>query len=173
MPDRKRKAAMFASLGAAVVVVAVIVFLVLNASGRQHAGQNSEQSQPSATSGAPKPVPGSAAPEELGKAKTDSPVTNFNAAGKVVTDFFNSPGSDTSWNVLTPAAKKVFGTQQDFQQYWTQHKIDSYDTARADSRGPNADGSLTMNLNVNGVRYGYRIVTSGGQLLIDSNMRLQ
>jgi serine/threonine protein kinase len=178
-PDIKRKAVLFASLGAAVVVVAVIVFLALNSGSSGNntgaAGSTAPTSSSSAGTSRPSPsgAPTSAAPAELGQAVTDSPVTNFSAAGLVVTGFFDNHGSDAAWNVLTPAAKNVFGTQQEFQQYWAQHKVTDYTTARADSGRTNDDGSLTMNLTVNGTRYGYRIVNSGGQLLIDADTRLQ
>ncbi|HEY3709707.1 MAG TPA: protein kinase [Amycolatopsis sp.] len=175
--DTKRKMAILAGGAAAVVVVAVVVFLVLsngtsNDKGAPPAGQ---QPQTSNSAGAPNSAsspPSSNAPAGLDQTPTEGKVTDFGGAGKMVADgFFNNPSG--GWSYLTPAAQAAYGDQQSFQQYWATNKVSAYSYAHADSNGNNADGSLTMNLTVNGVRRGYRVVLIGGQMLIDSDTRLE
>jgi serine/threonine protein kinase len=174
-PDIKRKAVLFASLGAAVVVVAVIVFLALNSGGSGNntgaAGSTAPTASSSAGTSKPSPsAPASAAPTELGKTPTDAPVSNFSAAGQRVVDFFNAPGQ--SWSMLTAAAQGVYGSEQAFQAYWSQHPSPSFNTARAD-KGLSSDGSLDIYVNLNGGRPSFRVIYSHGQLLIDADTHLQ
>ncbi|SEP43221.1 Serine/threonine protein kinase [Amycolatopsis saalfeldensis] len=174
--DTKRKAAILAGGAAAVVVVAVVVFLVLNnGSSNNKSAPPAGQTQTSNSAGAPNPAssaPSSPPVAGLGQTPTEGKVTDFGGAGKMVADgFFNKPSE--GWSYLTPAAQAVYGDQQNFQQYWQNNKISAYSYAHADSNGNNADGSLTMNLTVNGIRRGYRVVIIGGQMLIDSDTKLE
>jgi hypothetical protein len=175
--DTKRKAAILAGGAAAVVVVAVVVFLVLsNGSGTdKSAPPAGQQPQTSNSAGVPNSVsnpPSSPPVAGLGQTPTEGKVTDFGGAGKMVANgFFNNPSG--GWSYLTPAAQAAYGDQQAFQQYWANNKISAYSYAHADSGTNNADGSLTMNLTVNGIRRGYRVVLIGGQMLIDSDTRLE
>ncbi|MEV4142467.1 protein kinase [Amycolatopsis sp. NPDC049691] len=175
-PDNKRKYALLAGGGAAVVVVAVIVFLVLNSGSGGTGGTSNAQSpgnQP--TAGQTPPSTGGKssatnAPAGLGKTAPEGKITDFGAAGRALTAFYDNPAG--GWSKLTPAAQQVYGSEQQFADYWANNKVSSYQSARADSGGSNADGSITMNLTVNGTRNGYRIVMVGGQMLIDADTRL-
>ncbi|MGW5717792.1 serine/threonine-protein kinase [Amycolatopsis sp. NPDC003865] len=174
-PDNKRKYALLAGGGAAVVVVAVIVFLVLNSGGGGTGGSTNAQSpgnQPTSGQSSPETTGKSsstAAPAGLGKTKSDTPVSNFSAAGQQIIAYFGDPAAH--WDMLTPAAQQVYGDQAAYQAYWADHKseIGAVSKAHADSGGTNADGSLVMNVNVAGGRPGYRMVNVNGQTLIDAN----
>ncbi|WP_328649847.1 protein kinase [Amycolatopsis sp. NBC_00348] len=175
-PDNKRKYAIFAGAGAAVVVVAVIIFLMVNSGSGGTGGDQTAQS-PGAPTSAPGTAPKSTgapsatdAPAGLGKTAPEGKISDYGAAGRALTAFYDSPSS--GWSKLTQAAQQVYGGEQAFTDYWSSNKAPNYSTARADSGGANSDGSITMNLTVNGVRSGYRIVTVGGQMLIDADTRL-
>jgi serine/threonine protein kinase len=176
-PDNKRKYALFAGAGAAVVVVAVIVFLVLNSgdagSGTNPIGQSA--SPPPATAGQSSPSSKSQSsapntPADLEKTPPEGRISDYRGAGVTLTNFFDNPSG--SWSKLTPAAQQVYGSEQEFTSYWSRHKVGTYSNANADGGGANADGSITMNLTVDGTRRGYRIVMVGGQMLIDSDTRI-
>jgi hypothetical protein len=177
-PDNKRKYAIFAGSGAAVVVVAVIVFLVLNSGSGNTGGSQTAQSpghQPTTGQDTPKTTGSSSSSNvsaKLGQTPTDSPVTNFSAAGQLVIDYFSDPAAH--WDMLTPAAQQVYGSQDKYQAYWDENKknINGPTRAHADSGGNEADGSLIMNVNVGNGRPGFRLVNVGGRILIDANTQL-
>ncbi len=177
-PDNKRKYALLAGGGAAVVVVAVIVFLVLNSGSGGTGGTTSAQSpgnQPTAGQSVPETTGSSSnsnVTAKLGQTPTESRVSNFSAAGKMVIDYFGDPAAH--WNQLTPAAQQVYGSEQKYQEYWAENKgnIGQVNTAHADSGGNESDGSLIMNVNVAGGRHAYRLVNVGGQTLIDASTKL-
>ncbi|MFJ1764468.1 protein kinase [Amycolatopsis sp. NPDC088138] len=178
-PDNKRKYAIFAGAGAAVIVVVVIILVMVNSGGGGTGGNQVGQS-PGAASSAPGTAPKSTgAPSSnsnvsaaLGKTPTEGPVSNFSTAGQLIIDYFSDPASH--WDQLTPAAQSVYGTQQDYQQYWSDNKknIGAVGKAHADSGGNESDGSLVMNVNVAGGRPGYRLVNVGGRTLIDADTRI-
>jgi serine/threonine protein kinase len=172
-PDAKRKAALIAGLGAAVVVVAVVVFLVLssNSGGTGTTAQPPRSTPGTSATAAP---PSSAAPAALNHTPPDAAITDYQAAGLFLLSFFDSVGTTQAWNMLTPAAQAVYGgSESAFADYWTQHKITDTKTAKADSGGANDDGSISMSLTLNnGPRPAFRIIKSGGRLLIDSNTKV-
>ncbi|MFB9690403.1 serine/threonine-protein kinase [Amycolatopsis plumensis] len=176
-PDNKRKYALFAGAGAAVVVVAVIVFLVLNSGNGGSGGNQTAQTpgnQPTTGHSSTKPsTPSkSAAPADLGKTPSEGKISDYGSAGRLLTDNFY-PNPENGWNLLTPAAQAVYGSQQDYQSYWAEQagNIKGYKQARAEG-SPGSDGSLNLSMDLNGVRRPYHIVMVGGQMLIDSNTRL-
>ncbi|RJQ85236.1 serine/threonine protein kinase [Amycolatopsis panacis] len=172
-PGNKRRTALLAGGAAAVVAVAVIVFLVLSNSSGSNGGTTAQQGQtPSSAPRTSAPPSTTSTPNgALGQTPTEGKITDYGAAGMLITNgFFADPSAN--WAHLTPAAQAVYGSQSAFQQYWSAHKINRYESARADSGGGNADGSITMNLTVDGNRRGYRVIQSSGQMLIDSDTRL-
>ncbi|WP_020637331.1 serine/threonine-protein kinase [Amycolatopsis alba] len=178
-PDAKRKAVLFAGSGAAVVVIAVIVFLVLNSSNGTSGNQGGDNAgaNPQPGTSAPKSsAPSSSRPAPAGLGKTESEkVTNFTGVGQFVLGFFDTDkiGTSESWNKLTDAAKAVYGSEQAFTEYWTTHKVTGSKQAHADSGGGNADGSIDMNVTVNnGPRPALRVVQVGGQYYIDADTRV-
>jgi eukaryotic-like serine/threonine-protein kinase len=175
-PDTKRKTVMFAGAGAAVIVIAVIVFVALSSGGgddgTKQAGGSTPSTSSSAGPGSPKTTPSAATPAGLGTTQSEK-ITDFQGAGQFILAFFNAPGSTTAWNMLTPAAQAVYGTEQEFAAYWAEHKVTNTKSARADKGGTNADGSIDMNLTLNdGPRPAFRIVKSGGQYLIDADTKV-
>ncbi|MGW4065418.1 protein kinase domain-containing protein [Amycolatopsis sp. NPDC004747] len=176
-PDNKRKYALFAGAGAAVVVVAVIVFLVLNSGNGGSGGNQTAQSpgnQPTtghSTSKSSSPT-NSAASADLGKTPSEGKITDYGAAGRLLANSFY-PNVEQGWGLLTPAAQAVYGSQADYQAYWAEHKSELSGWQKAQANGPGgSDGSLNLSMELNGVRRAYHIVLVGGQLLIDSNTKL-
>ena len=83
-----------------------------------------------------------------------------------------------AWNMLTPAAQQVYGSQQEFAGYWKQNQITGYNTiegARGGGTSVNSDGSVDMS--VASITYGGQsksaelrvVVGSNNHLLIDSD----
>jgi hypothetical protein len=175
-PDTKRKAVMFAGAGAAVVVIAVIVFVALNSgsdTGKQTAGGSTPSiSAPAGSSGSKQSPSATATPAGLGTSPSEK-VTDFQGAGTFLLSFFNDVGNTGAWNMLTPAAQAVYGSEEGFASYWDEHKITNTKSAKADKGGANADGSIDMNLTLNdGPRPAFRIVKNGGQYLIDADTKV-
>jgi eukaryotic-like serine/threonine-protein kinase len=180
-PDNKRKFALFAGGGAAVVVIAVIVFLVLNSGGGGTGGTTNAQSpgnQPTAgQSSTPKttgPSSSSNVSAELGRTPTSGKI-EFSPAGLRIIGFYDFPGgAANSWSMLTPAAQQVYGSQDAFNEYWSKFKSVS---AKRASGAYNDDGSVTITATVvfpdHEEPHSFRIVNSGGQLLIDAQTKGQ
>ncbi|MFF1611779.1 protein kinase [Amycolatopsis sp. NPDC058278] len=176
-PDNKRKFALFAGAGAAVVVVAVIVFLVLNSGNGGSGGNQTAQSpgnQPTTGhSSTPKSASPStsAPPADLGKTPSEGKITDFGSAGRLLANTFY-PAVEQGWGLLTPAAQAVYGSQADYQAYWADHKGELSGWQKATAVGNGSDGSLDLTMELNGSRRKYHIVLVGGQMLIDSNTKL-
>ncbi|MEU0537805.1 protein kinase [Amycolatopsis tolypomycina] len=177
-PDNKRKYAMFAGAGAAVVVVAVVVFLVLNSGNGGSGGNQVAQSpgtQPTSGQNSSKPNSSSSAPNApagLGKTPTSGKI-EFSPAGQRIIAFYDFPGgAAASWSMLTPAAQQVYGSQDAFTEYWSRFKSVS---AKRASGAYNDDGAVTITATVvfpdHEESHSFRIVNSGGQLLIDAQTK--
>ncbi len=169
-PDGKKRTMVIGGVVGAVAIGGVLLF---NPFGSDDSGSSGAQATSSVTS-APRPsdtedVGGAVA---LGETPSSGSV-DWGAAGRLIEDFYTNPSG--SWSLLTPAAQRVYGTQQQFHQYWDQRTVQSFSTITAD-RGNNPDGSVDMR--VSGLTYGgqtknpvLRVVSVGGQLLIDSDTR--
>ncbi|GAB3142285.1 serine/threonine-protein kinase [Amycolatopsis stemonae] len=174
-PDNKRKYAIFAGAGAAVVVVAVIVFLVLNSSSGGTGGTTNAQSPNQSTAGQtpPKSTGSDDAPAsaKLGQTPSEGKITDYGQAGRLLTDsYYPNPGA--GWSMLTPAAQAVYGSQAEYTAYWNDHKGELSGWKQAKAAGSGADGSLNLTMELNGTRRAYHIVLMNGQLMIDSNTKL-
>ncbi len=167
----KRKGLLAGAVVAGVAVVALVVFLVLNSSNG-----DPDSTPPPAASSAPSqsPAPPSAsspAPAGLGKAKSSGQV-GFSQAGNLVIDYFGAKGSPAAWDMLTPAAQQVFGSQQRFQEYWNEKGSVSASKAFADN-GASADGSVNMYVNLEGSgRKAFRVANTESGMKIDADTRL-
>jgi len=172
--SKRRKGIVIGSIAAVVVVVAAVLLIVLNQGG-DSTGQTGT-TQPNAAGGpsssaAPSSPASSASSAALGQT-ANSGAVGYSEAGNVVDQYLSGRGSAAAWALLTPAAQAVFGSQADFQAYWTAHKVGGYGTIRADG-GANADGSVDMYVTIDGVgRPHWRVVNSQGQLLIDADTRI-
>jgi serine/threonine protein kinase len=168
----RRKGIVIGSVAAAVVVVGVVLFLVLNSGASD--GGTSAQSLPkggpatSAPSSAPSTSVNAAA---LGQTPNTGGTPNYGQAGNMVKTYLDSVGSATAWGLLTPGAQAVYGSQQAFQAYWAEHKIDSYKQILADN-GPNADGSVDMYVTIDGNRVHWRVVNTAEGMRIDADTRI-
>jgi serine/threonine protein kinase len=179
-PDSKRKAALYASIGAGVVVVAVVVFLILSSGGgKTKTGTTPESSGGSSASNSAPANPASSTPSAppagLGQSATSGNAIDWKTAGNRVVSFYSFPdGLSAAWTMLTPAAQQVYGNEQAFDTYWNQFKSVSCKSAVASDNG---DKSVTISINVNGhgpdktENKKLRVVDSGGTLLIDSDTR--
>ncbi|MDX3190058.1 protein kinase [Streptomyces sp. MN03-5084-2B] len=176
--DTKRKYAVFAGAGAAVVVVAVIVFLVLNSGNGGSGGNQNAQSpinQPttghssSQTNSPSDDAPASAA--KLGQTPSEGKITDIGAAGRLLANSYY-PNVENGWSQLTPAAQAVYGSQDKYLSYWAEHKSELSGWRQAAAAGSGADGSLDLTMELNGTRRKYHVVQVGGQMLIDSNTKL-
>jgi serine/threonine protein kinase len=169
-PDNKRKYAIFAGAGAAVVVLAVIVFLVANSGGNGGTGGTTNAQSPnrpttgqsSPKTSSPDDAPASA---KLGQTPSEGKITDYGQAGRLLTDsYYPNPGA--GWSYLTPAAQAVYGSQAEYQSYWSDHKGDLSGWKSAKAAGSGNDGSLDITMELNGVRRRYHIVQVNSQLLI-------
>lgn len=177
--DTKRKAAILAGGAAAVVVVAVVVFLVLSNGSGNDKGTSpvGQQPPPSNSAGASNPAsntPSSPPVAGLGQTPNEGQI-GFSPAGQRVIDFYSFPqAAAAAWSMLTPAAQQVYGTQDTFNQYWAKFQSVSSKGARG---ADNADGSVTITVTVNFPDHSeartFRVISSGGQLLIDSDTKSQ
>ncbi|MEV6642233.1 protein kinase [Amycolatopsis sp. NPDC051371] len=175
-PDNKRKYALLAGGGAAVVVVAVIVFLVVNSGGGGGTGGTTNAqspNQPTTGQSSPKTSRSDDAPAsgQLGKTPSEGKITDYGQAGRLLANSYY-PNVEAGWGYLTPAAQAVYGSQAEYLSYWQDHKGDLGGWQKATAAGNGADGSLDLTMELNGSRRRYHIVLVGGQLLIDSNTKL-
>ncbi|WP_067829407.1 serine/threonine-protein kinase [Nocardia inohanensis] len=176
-PRSKRKL-VWAAVVAAVVVAGGVVFGILSSSGSDTPNTQGAGSSGSSASSATTTGKGTAG---LGQTKSASQVSVLSAAD-VIERFYDGlvyQSFDDAWSRLTPAAQKAYGSQQAFQQYWTQNRVTRYSSisgARGNDSN-NADGSVDIalgSLTAGGQNksLNLRVIDSGGgNLLIDSETR--
>jgi len=164
-----RKRRMFAGIGAAAVIVTAGVVVATNLGGTDNP---TDQGQPSASSSAPAPSNNYPA---VGKTPNGGGM-DMGQAGQRVIDFYSAAGTDAGWAMLTPAAQGVYGSQQQFKQYWAENEPTKWSGASGE-RGVNDDKSIDIFTSVdydNGTeRLPTRVINSGGKLLIDADTRRQ
>lgn len=178
-PRRKRHTtALLSVVGvAAALIVAGVVYLVLNST-------SGGQDQPTQQAGPPPPPPpspsaaptsarASTQPDTLGQTPTASRV-EFRPAGERVVDFYSFPsGAAASWNMLTPAAQRIFGDEQAFTDYWSQFgSVYSNSAVGAYNEDGSANISITVVHDGGSTQKTLRVVDAGGQLLIDADPRI-
>ncbi|NIH88221.1 serine/threonine-protein kinase [Amycolatopsis granulosa] len=173
-PLHKRKAVLAGSAAAVIAVLVVVLVVALNNRGNEpdspsqaNAGGNT------ATSTSARPSTSSSAPATaLGKTPNTGGSVNWGQAGQVMKDYLDGKGSAAAWALLTPAAQAVFGSQQAFQQYWSEHRIEQYSSISADN-GANSDGSADMYVSIANVgRIKWRVVNTDRGMKIDANTRI-
>ncbi|AEF39683.1 serine/threonine-protein kinase [Hoyosella subflava] len=111
---------------------------------------------------------------DAGQTANSGSQVDWGQGGQLVQQFYSNPAG--SWSLLTPAAQDVFGSQQSFQDYWSERVIQSFGQIEAIKRANNDDGSVDMQ--VNNLTYDgqtkqvtVRVVDVGGRLLIDGDPR--
>ncbi|WP_280399128.1 serine/threonine-protein kinase [Nocardia carnea] len=163
-----RRAVLIGGIAGAAVVGGVLWF------SSSDSGDNSAaQADTSVSSTAPRATGTTAATSPALGTTPSSGQVEWVQAGQLLEQFYMDPAG--SWSLLTPAAQQVYGSQAEFQEYWSTRTVESFNRIEA-FKGNNPDGSVDMR--VNNLSYGgqtgnptVRVVLSGGRLLIDSDTR--
>jgi hypothetical protein len=99
-------------------------------------------------------------------------------AGQLVIDYYNGlDNASSAWQLLSPTARAIFGSESDFRSHWTQYS--SVSARNAFGVTDNADGSVRVPVEVTYhtgdtaqmVKRTLRVTRVDGQLLIDSDPR--
>lgn len=116
--------------------------------------------------------------DELGQTPSEGTVSS-NAAITQLENFYTNlivgkNAAAQSWNLLTPAAQAVYGSEEEFVNFWTTNGVTRY--AQIQVVGENPDGSVTLSLAT--LSYGsttksmqLRFVMLDGQAKIDSETK--
>jgi hypothetical protein len=127
----------------------------------------------------PVPAPSVAPPQQQQVERVDhaQPI-GWHDAGQLVIDYYNGlDNASSAWALLSPTAQATFGSESDFQSYWSQYS--SVSAANAFGLTDNPDGSVRVPVDVTYNKAGssqvgkrvLRVTRSGGHLLIDSDTR--
>ncbi|WP_371852366.1 serine/threonine-protein kinase [Nocardia arizonensis] len=169
----KRNAILIGGIVGACVAVAALLIGALNQSGPEKPGPQASPSSVTATTTGGAPTSSTPA-AQLGKTPSVGSV-EWGPAGELIVDFYSNPSG--SWSLLTPAAQKVYGSEQAFRQYWGSRTIDTFADINGTNRGAYTDGSVDMRLaqlTVDGQTTSmvlHVIGSGGGRLQIDSDTR--
>lgn len=159
-------------------VLAVLVFtgvgaLVSTRSSAEHAVRSTG---PAAISAAPAPAAPSA-PPRVERVDNSRPIA-WSDAGQLVIDYYNGLDNPASaWQLLSPTAQAVFGTESQFQSHWSQYS--SVSARNAFGVTDNPDGSVRVPVDVTYttggttqmIKQALRVTRLNGHLLIDSDPR--
>ncbi|MCP2254626.1 Protein kinase domain-containing protein [Prauserella aidingensis] len=160
-PGGRRKPLLLAAVGVAVLALTAVLVFTLGGDDEPAAGGN-----PSPT---PEPTSSSAPPSSNTRADASGPV-DWGQAGALVGEFYNDP----DWDQLTRDAQAVYGSEDEFDEYWDQHTLQSWSDASAPN-GQNADGSVDIQVQLdfgNGKRpHTVRVVNPGGEPKLDGETR--
>ncbi|MEV0295549.1 protein kinase [Nocardia sp. NPDC050710] len=169
-PGGKRRAVL---IGGAVGAVVAVVALLVGTLNQSDSNTPPPRANPTATAA---PTGGSTTTTTPSLGKTPSVGTvEWGPAGDLIVDFYSNPAG--SWSLLTPAAQKLYGTEQAFRQYWSTRIIDTFADINGTNRGNYPDGSVDMRLaqlTVDGQTRSmvlHVVGSGGGRLLIDSETR--
>ncbi|MGH3999752.1 MAG: protein kinase domain-containing protein [Pseudonocardiaceae bacterium] len=176
---------------AGVLVGAILAVLALAGVGAMVTGGSSAEQDtfPAGQAAAPAPVPPPASPPASPPAAIPVPPQvrpvdhsqgsiAWRDAGQLVIDYYNGlDNPSATWQMLSPAARASFGSEPDFQLYWSRYSSVSARNAFGVTNNP--DGSVTVPVDVvydttNGtqvVKRQLRVIQQEGQLFIDSDPR--
>lgn len=170
-PPRKRAGKGRAVLiGSGVGAVIAAIAVAISAMSGSDTDSPQIQANPSTSAQVSAPATTTAAVPPLGQT-TNTGTVDIGSAGLLVENFFSRPGG--SWDLLTPAAQKVYGSEAEFRAYWDARTINTFASITG---GNNADGSADMRLasiTVNGQTKSMqmRVVSAGDGLRIDGDTR--
>jgi serine/threonine protein kinase len=188
-PEERRKLAILVGSIVAVIALAGLgVVVALNSQGTQNppssqaAGSGTHGSIPSVTA-TPPPTTSAAPPPPPPPAPQNQPVRadgpiDWSSAGQLVINYYNGVSDPSSaWQMLSPGAQAAFGSEQQFQQYWSQ--FSSVSARNAFGVTENADGSVDVPVDVSysggsgneATKRHLRVTSIGGRLFIDSDPR--
>ncbi|QLY33702.1 protein kinase [Nocardia huaxiensis] len=178
---RSRKFIWIAVAAVAAVIAGVAIALSSSGGGSNDNGAQGGSTTSSST-GSTSTTKGSNA--ALGQTKSVGDADVLGAANMIDSDFYGqlvNLNFSAAWERLTPAAQKVYGSEQAFSDYWKANRITGYSTiggARGSGTTTNSDGSVDMM--IGSVTAGsssksniqLRVVNSASGLLIDSDTKL-
>lgn len=167
----KRRAVLVGALVGAIAAVSALLISAFSDSGSDSPNAQASSLSASATAN---PGRSSTIPTEPGRTANSGERVDIGAAGRLIEQFYSDPSG--SWSLLTPAAQKVYGSEQSFRQYWGSRTIDNFATIEAAKRTNNDDGSVDMrlaSLTIEGQTKSLtlRVISSAGRLLIDNDTR--
>ncbi|MGH3856361.1 MAG: serine/threonine-protein kinase [Pseudonocardiaceae bacterium] len=160
-------------------VLAVLAFtgvgaLVSTRSSAEHAVRSTAPGATAAAAPAPA-VP--SAPPRVERVDNSRPIA-WSDAGQLVIDYYNGLDNPASaWQLLSPTAQAVFGTESQFQSHWSQYS--SVSARNAFGVTDNSDGSVRVPVDVTYttggttqvIKQALRVTRLNGRLLIDSDPR--
>ncbi|MGH3830520.1 MAG: protein kinase domain-containing protein [Pseudonocardiaceae bacterium] len=169
-------------LGRGVLVGAVLAVLTFTGVGALVSARSSAEhavlsSGPAATS-APAPAPAAPSAPPRVERVDNSQAIAWSDAGQLVIDYYNGLDNPASaWQLLSPTAQTVFGTESQFQSHWSQYS--SVSARNAFGVTDNPDGSVRVPVDVTYttggttqvIKRALRVTRLGGHLLIDSDPR--
>ncbi|MGV9677209.1 serine/threonine-protein kinase [Nocardia sp. NPDC003482] len=177
-PAGNRKPLLFVGgFAVGLVIVAVVLAAMFSNSGSGSSGAQTNSTSVAASASASSTASANAA---LGQTKGVSDADVGLAASMIEKQFYNAildSDFDTAWSHLTPAAQQVYGSEDAFQTYWSQHQITHYSEIEGVRNTPNSDGSVDMR--VSSLSYGgktktnvpLRVINSKSGPQIDSDTR--
>jgi hypothetical protein len=141
-------------------------------------GSSTQQEQPQGT-GSEQEKPTTSAPDDAAQVKPDTGVQiGFTNAGQFVLDYYgNLPDPAGRWAKLSAYAKSLYGSEQEFQEYWSQFTDLSSGNAYGVTK--NADGSVNVPVDVTYTtasgpkqeKRTVRVTVINGAMLIDSEAK--
>jgi hypothetical protein len=176
-PTRNAKPWVFAGgFAAGLVIVAAALYLMFGGAKTESPGSQAHSPAATATAQAGTSTQSVAA---VGQTKSAGKTDVGSAAG-VIQNFYDAlvdQNTGTAWNLLTPAAQQVYGSQQAFATYWKQNQITAYNTIEGARGGGSANSDGSVDMSVASITYGGQsksielrvVVGSSGKLLIDSD----
>jgi len=126
----------------------------------------------------PQPAPAVASPPPQVQRVDHSQPIGWSDAGQLVIDYYNGmDNASSAWQLLSPTAQAVFGSESAFQSYWKQYS--SVSARDAFGVTDNPDGSVRVPVEVTYTAGGtaqvlkraLRVTRLDGHLLIDSDPR--
>ena len=175
-PGNRRTLLFVGGFVAGLVIVGVALYLLFG--GSPPKSPSAEANSTPTSAAAQTTAPSSAS---LGQTKSAGKAS-VGSAATLIQNFYNalvgSDGSPSSaWNMLTPAAQQVYGSESAFENYWTQNPVTKWSSVSGAGDGANADGSVDMSVgNVTNAGHSRSVslrvvVGSSGKLLIDSDTK--
>jgi serine/threonine protein kinase len=183
--DRRKLAVLVGAIVAVVALAGLGVVLVATSQGTPTSpgGQAAGRGSPgipsvtaTTTSAAPAPPPPPPSPQTQ-PAGSEGQI-EWSSAGQLVINYYNGLSDPSSaWQMLSPGAQGTFGSEQQFQQYWS--KFSSVSARNAHGVRENGDGTVTVPVDVSydsdsgnqAQKRQVRVAKLNGRLLIDSDPR--
>jgi eukaryotic-like serine/threonine-protein kinase len=174
----RRQAGVLAGAVLAMLAFAGVGVLLSQGSSGGQGAHSVGQAATSVPASAPAPTPAVVPPPPQVERVDHSQPIGWSDAGQLVIDYYNGLNNPSSaWQLLSPTAQAVFGTESDFQSHWSQYS--SVSARNAFGVTDNPDGSVRVPVevtyntggNAQVVKRALRVTRLDGHLLIDSDPR--